>query len=106
MRLDRAFFLRVYGYEISYPGFKDAAIEALEDAGCSRAREYYGEIVLEYRKKRDKELKPVAAWYVRELEKKWKRKEGGEQQRDQKKNSSLARRREKLVGLIGKLGSR
>lgn len=60
MKLDRTFFLKVYGYEISYPGFKDIAIKALKDAGCSKAEEYYHMVVSEYERKRDEELRPVA----------------------------------------------
>ena len=41
MRLTKDFFRRVYGYEISYPGFAEEAISALEAAGCTRAREHY-----------------------------------------------------------------
>ena len=48
MKLDRAFFMRMYGYEISFPGFADKVIKALNDAGCSRAREYYNKAVSEY----------------------------------------------------------
>ena len=40
MVLNKAFFLKVYGYEISFPGFADEAIKAINDAGCRRAREY------------------------------------------------------------------
>lgn len=32
MKLDKFFFLKVYGYEISFPGFADQAVKALEDA--------------------------------------------------------------------------
>lgn len=41
MKLDKAFFLKVYGYELTWPGFAETAIKALEDAGCSNARNYY-----------------------------------------------------------------
>lgn len=64
MKLNRDFFMKVYGYEISFPGFADKAIKALNDAGCSRAREYYDRFISKYIKKRDKELKEVAAWYA------------------------------------------
>ena len=106
MRLDKDFFLRIYGYEVSYPNFSVQAIQALEHVGCSGAKEYYHETVSEYERMHDKELRPVAVWYCRELEKKWGHRERGEHQRDQRKNDSLARRKEKLIGLIGKLESR
>ena len=69
MVLNKAFFLKVYGYEISFPGFADEAIKALNDAGCSRAREYYDKAVSEYERKHDEEMKEVAAWYRKECEK-------------------------------------
>jgi len=79
MKLDKAFFMKVYGYEISFPGFSDEAIKALSDAGCSRAREYYDRAVSEYEKKHDEEMKEVAAWYRKEYEKQWQKNQiGGE----------------------------
>lgn len=68
MRLTRAFFLKVYGYEISFPGFAEIAIKVLEDAGCSRARSYYDQIVQEYETKHNEELKTVAVEYVKQLD--------------------------------------
>ena len=82
MKLDKAFFMRVYGYEISFPGFADEAIKALNDAGCSRAREYYNKTVSEYEQKHDEEMKEVAAWYRKECEKQWQNRQmGGEEKR-------------------------
>ena len=45
MKLDRAFFLRVYGYEITWPGFVETALHRFEVLGCTRAREYYQKTV-------------------------------------------------------------
>lgn len=82
MKLEKAFFVRVYGYEISFPGFADEAIKALNDAGCSRAREYYNKTVSEYEQKHDEEMKEVAAWYRKECEKQWQNRQmGGEEKR-------------------------
>lgn len=84
-KVDEAFFLKVYGYEISYPGFANEAIKVLNDAGCSRAREYYDKIVSGYEKKHGEEIKKAAAWYRKECEKEWQiRQEEGEEQRKQK----------------------
>lgn len=84
MHLTKGFFMRIYGYEISYPGFSDQALSVLEEAGCSRAREYYNRFVQEYEKKHDEELKGVAHWYAQECEKQWEMKQkGSEQQRKQ-----------------------
>lgn len=73
MTLDQAFFMKVYGYEISFPGFADIAIKALEDAGCSMARSYYNRLVGEYEQKKQEELYPVAVEYVKQLERQWEK---------------------------------
>lgn len=91
MKLDKAFFMKVYGYEISFPGFSDEAIKALNDAGCSRAREYYDRAVSEYEKKHDEEMKEVAAWYRKELERKWDKKQKEVSKARKQKIQSLTR---------------
>lgn len=73
MKLDRAFFLNVYGYEITYPGFKDIAIRALNEAGCSKAEEHYNRIVSEYEQKQDESIKPVAERYLKQCQDGWER---------------------------------
>ena len=102
MKLDKAFFMKVYGYEISFPGFSDEAIKALSDAGCSRAREYYNKAVSEYEKKHDEEMKEVAAWYRKECEKQWKKKQmGGEEKRKWRIMQDLHQRSDReLLGLL------
>lgn len=72
MKLDRAFFLKVYGYEISFPGFADEAIQALEEAGCGKAREYYDMTVTEYQARNDKELRPIVKQIIKQSEAEWK----------------------------------
>ena len=48
MKLTRAFFLKVYGYELTWPGFAEIALTKLEEQGCSKARTYYADIVAAY----------------------------------------------------------
>lgn len=48
MHLNKNFFLKVYGYEITRPGFAEDVIKRLEILGCSKAREYYTCIVTEF----------------------------------------------------------
>lgn len=48
MHLDKNFFLKIYGYDITRPGFADDVIRRLEILGCSKARDYYTCIVSEY----------------------------------------------------------
>lgn len=85
MKLTKDFFKKVYGYEISFPGFADQAISALEAVGCSHARQYYDTWVNEYQTARDAELKEVAHRYRLECEKEWKKgqKEGEERRKAQ-----------------------
>ena len=54
MKLTKNFFMRIYGYGISFPGFAEAALEDLGKAGYSKARAYYQRFVGEYEKKHDK----------------------------------------------------
>lgn len=108
MKLDKAFFMKVYGYEISFPGFSDEAIKALSDAGCSRAREYYNKAVSEYESRRDVELKEAAHWYKLECEREWEKrqKEGDRQWKQEQENlqqmsdSDLIMLLENLIGAI------
>ena len=82
MKLDKAFFLRIYGYEITWPGFAGQALAVLEQAGCSRAREYYDSIVQEYEVQYAAEVQSTAQWHRMECEKEWKkRQKEGEGQR-------------------------
>ena len=95
MKLDRAFFMKVYGYEISFPGFAEIAIKALEDAGCSKAREYYTLLVDEYERKKREDLYPVAVEYVKKLEMQWEKKvKRSDKLSKEKKKQSLQQRRQ------------
>lgn len=101
MNLTKGFFRKIYGYEISWPGFADQAIKALEDAGCSRARTYYVEIIGEYQRQQDESIKPVAAWYVEKLDNEWKKgQREGEEERKRQKNSSRQERWKDLGELL------
>lgn len=104
MKLDKAFFMKVYGYEISFHGFADEAIKALNAAGCSRAREYYNKAVSEYEKKHDEEMKEVAAWYRKECENRWqKRLKEGERKRKQEQESLQQMSNSDLIMLLENL---
>ena len=75
MSLDKNFFLKIYGYELTTPGFADNALWRLEFMGCSRARAYYTGIAQEHESSREDHLKEAAAWYAGELRKRWEYKE-------------------------------
>lgn len=81
MRLDKNFFMRIYGYELTWPGFAKMALDKLETAGCSKAGEYYLKFTSEYEAQQEAGIKEAAAQYRAELERKWKQeekqKEGG-----------------------------
>jgi hypothetical protein len=84
MKLDKAFFLKVYGYELTWPGFAETAIKALEDAGCSNARNYYISAVSGYQWNYRQQIKSVGEWYLKECKmKREKKQKGSEEQRRQ-----------------------
>lgn len=92
MKLTKGFFKRVYGYELTWPGFADQAIKALEAAGCSRARQYYDMVVGECDRQYEADLAGVACWYAGECTKEWgKRRKEGEEQRKLEIETGLQR---------------
>lgn len=99
MNLTKGFFRKIYGYEISYPGFKETALCTLEEAGCMKARAYYDEIIGEYQRQQDEAIEPVAADYARECNRKWEQKEG-EGERKRQKDSSRQERWKDLGELL------
>ena len=93
MKLTKEFLKRIYAFELSYPGFSEQAIAALEAAGCSKARQYYDDWVNEYETARNAELKEVAHWYRVECEKEWEKKQkGSEEQRTQRERKQSGRK--------------
>ena len=56
MRLTRVFFLKVYGYELTWPGFAEIALTKLEEQGCSKARTYYADIVAAYEQEHENDM--------------------------------------------------
>ena len=102
MKLTKGFFKRIYGYELTWFGFADQAIKALEAAGCSRARQYYDMVVSECDRQHEADLAGVACWYAGECTKEWekKRKEGEEQRlREMSSQELLELLRNSAVGV-------
>lgn len=62
LTLTRRTFIKMYGYELSYPGTAAEAIALLKEAGCSRAEEYYNTTVAEQEQKQNEMYKSVAVW--------------------------------------------
>ena len=113
MKLTWDFFKKIYGYEISFPGFAEVALKALEDAGSTHSRQHYEKFVNDYEQKKQEELYPVAVEYVKKLERQWEKKEkkAGEEKEwelnnttrknsSQKQNDNLLERLERLKKLI------
>lgn len=59
----------IYGYELTYPGYADIAIRAMELTEPKNAREEYEKWVTDYEKGYDAMMKNVAEWYDKELDK-------------------------------------
>ncbi len=98
IHITKEFLKRIYAFEISYPGFSEEAIAALEKIGCVRAREHYNAWVKEYESRRDAELKEVAHWYRLECEKQWeKRQKEGEERRIIQAEAELLKRKRQLL---------
>lgn len=104
MKLDKAFFLRIYGYEITWPGFAEQALAVLEQAGCSKARTYYDSIVQEYEAQYVAGMQDTARWYRAECENEWKkRQKEGEGQRKQEREQLLRQKKALLTLKLKKL---
>lgn len=73
MRLTRDFFLKVYGCELTWPGFAENVLTRMEILGCSKARDYYTCVVAEYEHNHEKELKAAAEWYRKRCEEDYER---------------------------------
>ena len=99
MKLDKNFFLKIYGYEITWPGFAERALQRLEIMGCSKARAYYACIVQENKYEWRKELKEAAVWYSETLRKKWdyEEKRGEERRAENRRKELLARKKQLLL---------
>lgn len=93
MTLTKAFFMRIYGYEITWPGFAEVALQRLEEIGCSKAREYYGGFVAEYEAQDTAEMKEAGKWYAEQIQKK----EGSDNTWKTRKEELLKRKRELLI---------
>ena len=86
-KMDRDMAYKIYGYAVTQPEFEEEALSLMERLYILYAapedrnpRELYREIMDNYHRERDAELKPVAHWFAGECEKQWeKRQEEGEE---------------------------
>lgn len=74
MKLYKSTFLKIYGYEFTWPGSAEVALTKLESVGCVKAREHYKRIVGEYLEEQEKELKNAAEWYKKQVDDEFERK--------------------------------
>ena len=94
MKLTWDFFKKIYGYEISFPGFAEVALKALEDAGSTHSRQHYKKFVNDYEQKKQEELYPVAVEYMKKLEAQWEKKE-----RERIRGEKLSEKKQSLQNL-------
>lgn len=86
MKLTEDFFKRIYGYEITWPGFAEKALQELGlITGYRKARLQYDRVVSCLNKAHEKEVREVSAWYAKECKKQFEalEKKRGEEQRKQ-----------------------
>lgn len=100
MKLYKSFFLKIYGYECTTPGFARRALERLRlIAGCTKGDAYYQTIVAEYEHLRNEEQKKIVIRLPQEYEKK-----EGEEIRKQKIMQDLRQKSDReLLSLLQKL---
>ena len=98
LKLTKEFLKHIYSFELSYSGFSEQAIAALEAAGFSRARACYDIWVTEYETVCKAEMKEAAKWYSKECEKQWEKKQkGSEAKRIIQAEVELLKQKRKLL---------
>lgn len=105
MKLYKSTFLKIYGYELTYPCYAEKALSWLEMLGCSKARAYYSGVVAEYEHQHEKEMRGAAAWYRAqcENEKKEVRKSWGQKEVEQLKADLHQKSDRELLILLQRL---
>ena len=93
MRLDKSFFMKIYGYELTWPGFAEDALTRLEFLGCSKAREYYNRFVNEYEKEHEQQMKNVAKWYKKQCENESKSRKAASECREKEKQQEAEKQK-------------
>ena len=72
-RVDYNFCMKVYGYEITWPGYAEKVIARIEELGLSGIREYYDNCVFKYEEARKEDMKEVSEWYIKKCKDDWEK---------------------------------
>ena len=97
MNLYKSTFMKIYGYELTWPGFAEDALTRLVILGCSRAREYYTCAVAEYEYEHEKEMISVAKWYRKQSERERSEKPRARQQETEQRRIELLNKKKQLL---------
>ena len=100
MPLTKEFFLKIYGFELTWPGTAERFLNRLEELGSSRARKLYAAVVADYEEKKEKTTQEVAAWYAEQLERKYSNKEvrvWNQKEQIRREQASLLKEKRKLL---------
>lgn len=106
MPLTKAFFLKIYGYELTWSGSAERCLQRLEELGSSRARKLYAAVVADYEEKQEKTTQEVAAWYTEQLERQWKNEEvsaWSQKEQIRREQISLLKEKRKLLEKLKEL---
>ena len=100
-KMDRDIAYKIYGYAVTRPEFEEEALSLMERLYILYAapedrppRELYREIMDNYHRKWDEELKPVAHWFAGECEKQW---EKSQEEGEEKRRIELMKRKRYLL---------
>lgn len=73
MKLTESFFKRIYGYEVTWPGFAEIALKKLEEAGSTRARGYYEQFSRKYEEEYNNAMRAGYDQFVKQREQEMQR---------------------------------
>ena len=100
-KMDRDIAYKIYGYAVTRPEFEEEALSLMERLYILYAapedrnpRELYREIMDNYHRERDAELKPIAHWFAGECEKQW---EKSQEEGEEKRRIELMKRKRYLL---------
>ena len=74
VRIDYDFCMKIYGYDISSPGFADQVLNKIEALGLKEIRRFYHSSVKKYEDKYNDSMKKVSEWYSKKCQDEWERK--------------------------------